>query len=140
MRRILNVETITNTYSRHIKALTPNQSQDIVLDISFASRLNFCLDNDLIPFLHQHINKRNETEIAITADIFVELKKRKIQNITHLRDLANELGFEYCQRRLGGIQTKVVCGERRRFIEFLEGNMEEELHNERSNGQLEARQ
>jgi hypothetical protein len=41
--------------------------------------------------LHQHINKKNETEIAITADIFTELKKRKIENATHLRDVANEL-------------------------------------------------
>lgn len=137
--RAFFMETITNTYSRHIKTLTPNQSQDIVLDVSFASRLNFCLNNELIPFLHQHINKRNETEIAITADIFVELKKRKIQNITHLRDLANELGFEYCQRRLGGIQTKVVCGERQ-IHRVLGGAIEEGINNERSNEQLEARQ
>jgi hypothetical protein len=49
-----------------------------------------------------------------------------MENITHMRDLGNELGFEYCQRKLGGIQTKVVCGERNKFIGFLEGNMEED--------------
>jgi hypothetical protein len=118
------VDKITNAYSRHIRTLTSNQ--EVVLDISFASRLDFCLNNDLIPFLHQHTNRKNETEIAITADIFTELKKQKIENITHLRDLATELGFEYCQRKLGGIQTKVVCGERKKFIDLLEGNIEEE--------------
>ena len=124
--RAFFMDIITNAYSRHIKTLTPNQSHDIVLDISFASRLNFCLDNELIPFLHQHINRKEQHEIAITADIFTELKKRKIENITHLRDLGNELGFEYCQRKLGGRQTKVVCGERKKFIKLLEGNIEEE--------------
>jgi hypothetical protein len=124
--RAFFMDIITNAYSRHIKALTPNQSQDMVLDISFMSRLDFCLNNDLIPFLHQHTNRKNQSKIAITADIFTELKKRKIENITHLRDLATELGFEYCQRKLGGIQTKVVCGERMEFIEFLEGKMEED--------------
>jgi hypothetical protein len=120
--RAFFMDIITNAYSRHIRTLTPNQ--EVVLDISFASRLNFCLENELISFLHQHTNRNNQTEIAITADIFTELKKRKIENITHLRDLGNELGFEYCQRKLGGIQTKVACGERNKFIDFLEGNIE----------------
>jgi hypothetical protein len=122
--RAFFMDIITNTYSKHIRTLTANQ--DTILDLSFASRLNFCLDNELIPFLHQHVNRKNELEIAITADVFTELKKRKIENITHLRDLSTELGFEYCQRKLGGIQTKVVCGQRNKFIEFLEGNIEED--------------
>jgi hypothetical protein len=121
--RAFFMDIITNTYSRHIRTLTTNQ--DTVLDLSSASRLDFCLDNKLIPFLHQHVNRKNELEIAITADIFTELKKRKIENITHLRDLATELGFEYCQRKLGGIQTRVVCGKRQKFIEFLEDNIED---------------
>jgi hypothetical protein len=99
--RAFFMDIITDTYGRHIRTLTPNQEE--VLDISFAARFNFCLENELIPFLHQHTNKKNETEIAITADIFTELKKRKVENITHLRDLGNKLGFEYCQRKLGGI-------------------------------------
>jgi hypothetical protein len=122
--RAFFMDIITNAYSKHIRTLTPNQ--EVVLDVSFVSRLNFCLDSELIPFLHQHTNKKDQSEIAITADVFTELKKRKIENITHLRDLATELGFEYCQRKLGGVQTKVVCGERKKFIEFLQGNIEED--------------
>lgn len=71
------------------------------------------------------------SSIFITADIFSELKKRKIENITHLRDLGNELGFEYWQRKIGGKQTKVVCGERKKFIDFLEGKITEEDANEK---------
>jgi hypothetical protein len=108
--RAFFMDIITNAYSRHIRTLTPNQ--EVILDISFVSRLDFCLNNDLIPFLHKHTNRNNRSEIAITADVFAELKKQKIENITHLRDLGNELGFEYCQRRPGGIQTKVICEER----------------------------
>jgi hypothetical protein len=125
--RAFLMDIITNAYSRHIKTLTPNQ--EVVLDISFTSRLNFCLDNELIPFLHKHINRNNQSEIAITADIFTELKKRKIENLTHLRDLGNELGFEYCQRKIGGRQTKVVCGDRNKFIKFLDGIMEDTNNN-----------
>lgn len=121
------MDIITNTYSRHIKTLTANR--DIVLDISFGSRLNFCLDNDLIPFLHQR-NYQNKTkdamEITITADIFSEIRKQKIQNITHMRDLATELGFDYCSRRLGGTKTKVVCGPREDFIRFLDSQIKDQ--------------
>jgi Bifunctional DNA primase/polymerase, N-terminal len=127
--RAFFMDVITNTYSRHIKTLT--SSQDAILDLTFASRLDFCLNNELVPFLHQHVNRKSQQEIAITADVFSELKKRKIENITHLRDLGNELGFEYCQRRIGGKQTKVVCGERRKFIEILEGKIIEDDANEK---------
>src|SRR6266480_3398784 len=115
------MDVITNTYSRHIKTLT--SSQDAILDLTFNSRFDFCLDNELVPFLHQHINRKSQQEIAITADVFSELKKSKIENITHLRDLGNELGFKYCQRKIGGRQTKVVCGKRKKFIDFLEGKI-----------------
>ena len=37
-----------------------------------------------------------------------------------MRDLASELGFDYCSRRLGGTKTKVVCGPREEFIRFLD--------------------
>lgn len=115
------MDIITTTYGRHIKTLTANR--DIVLDISFGSRLDFCLHNDLVPFLHQrnYQNKAKDAkEITITADIFSELRKQKIQNITHMRDLATELGFDYCSRRLGGTKAKVVCGPREEFIRFLD--------------------
>ena len=67
------MDIITTTYGRHIKTLTANR--DIVLDISFGSRLDFCLHNDLVPFLHQrnYQNKAKDAkEITITADIFSE--------------------------------------------------------------------
>jgi hypothetical protein len=99
------------------------KSQDPAVVIDFMTRLNFCLDNKLVPFLHEHINKQGMNEIIITADIFSEIKRsgREIMSLTHLEDLAKEIGFEECQRKVNDQQRRVIAGTRQQFTDFLEG-------------------
>ena len=96
------------------------------LKSAFSIRLNFCLKNKLLPYLHQHTRRYGIEEIIITHDILAELKRSvdHIEGITTLEDLGKEVsGFEYCQRKLGGINRKVLAGPRTEFVKFLEGEV-----------------
>jgi hypothetical protein len=119
---------ITEAYSRHIRTLHKEHDPDIVID--FLTRLNFCITNKLLPYLHAHKRKDGTEEIVITHDILRELTKRldHIEGITTLEDLGKEIpGFEYCQRKLGSNNknAKVLAGKREDFVKFLEGNIED---------------
>ena len=121
------MDHITEAYSRHIRTLYKEQDPGIVID--FSTRLDFCIKNKLLPFLHSHTRKDNTEEIVITHDILKELTKKldHIEGITTLEDLGKEIpGFEYCQRKLGpdNKNTKVLAGKHEDFVKFLEGNSE----------------
>jgi hypothetical protein len=122
------MDHITEAYSRHIRTLYKEQDPGIVID--FMTRLNFCMTNKLISYLHEHIKKDGTEEIVITHDILKELTKKldHIEGITTLEDLGKEIpGFEYCQRKLGpdNKNTKVLAGKRVDFVDFLEGQIGE---------------
>ena len=119
---------ITEAYSRHIRTLYKEQDPGIVID--FHTRLNFCMTNKLISFLHVHTKKDGTEEVVITHDILNELTKKlvHIEGITTLEDLGKEIpGFDYCQRKLGpnNKNTKVLAGKRGDFVDFLEGQIGE---------------
>jgi hypothetical protein len=61
------MNAITDAYSRHIRTLYKSQDPEVVID--FLTRLNFCLDNKLVPFLHKHTNKQGMNEIIIPASL-----------------------------------------------------------------------
>jgi hypothetical protein len=86
-----------------------------------AKRFDFCVRNQLITFLSYHNSSRSKNEIVITADIFDELRKIKIESLTNLSDLASMLGedFESCSRLVNGVKTKVVAGPVGSFLSFL---------------------
>ena len=120
------MDHITEAYSRHIRTLYKEQDPGVVID--FHTRLNFCITNKLISFLHVHTKKDNTEEIVITHDILKELTKKldHIEGITTLEDLGKEIpGFQYCQRKLGpnNRNTKVLAGNRNEFVDFLEGQI-----------------
>jgi Primase X len=62
------------------------------LDISFASRFKFYLDNELILFLHHHTNRKNATYI-IGAPYLVNIKKLPYTNAFDIiKDWLNRCG------------------------------------------------
>jgi hypothetical protein len=122
------MDHITEAYSRHIRTLYKEQDPGVVID--FNTRLNFCMTNKLLSYLHSHTKKDGTEEIVITHDILKELTKKldHIEGITTLEDLGKEVpGFDYCQRKLGpdSRNTKVLAGKREDFVKFLEGNIED---------------
>ena len=120
------MDKITDAYSRHIRTLDTCDAPNIAVD--FYTRLNFCLKNKLLPFLHSYTRKDGIEEIVITHDILKELRKQldNIEGITTLADLGKEIpGFIYCQKKLGrdNRNTKVLAGSRQDFVDFLDGEI-----------------
>ena len=81
-----------------IKVSNPSTSIDGI-NQPFDFRLNFCLENNLIPFL----NTNSNGEIIITSDLIQELKNHRIYGISSLQEVSNIIdGFEYGQKKLVG--------------------------------------
>jgi hypothetical protein len=85
------MDNITEAYSRHIRSLYKEQDPGIVID--FNTRLNFCMTNKLLPYLHEYTRKDGTEEIVITHDILKELTRKldHIEGITTLEDLGKEI-------------------------------------------------
>jgi hypothetical protein len=127
--RAFLMDHITDAYSRHIRTLYREHDPAVVID--FNTRLNFCMKNKLLPFLHSHTRKDGIEEVIITHDILKELRNKldHIEGITTLEDLGKEIpSFMYCQRKLGlrNKNTKVLAGKDHDFVNFLEGKIGDE--------------
>jgi hypothetical protein len=90
--------------------------------VSFIEKIDYCLYNKSIPFLH--LCKRNHgqnTDVAITSNIRSEMRKYdKSASGTTMKSLASKMqGFDYELRSLGGQRVRVICGPRSQFYEFL---------------------
>jgi hypothetical protein len=122
------MDQITDAYSRHIRTLYKEHDPGVTID--FPTRLNFCIKNKLLPFLHGYARRDGTDEIVITHDILKEMTRKlgHVEGITTLEDLGKEIpGFVYCQRKLGpNKNTKVLAGKRHDFTTFLEGDIKDD--------------
>lgn len=114
--RAFFVRAINETYSAYIRTLTPKD--EMIVHTSVVKRFEECIKHDLVPYLSQ---RSDRAEIVITADIFEDLKRLKIESLTSLKDLASMIGgaFESCTRRINGSTTKVAAGSLWDFENFL---------------------
>jgi hypothetical protein len=121
------MDQLTDAYSRHIRTLY--KEQDPAVTIQFSTRLDFCLTNKLVPYLHEHKRRDGADEILITHDILAELQRTidHIEGVTTLEDLGKEMpGFEYTSRKLGGKARRVLAGNRNDFVDLLESDANED--------------
>jgi hypothetical protein len=117
---------ITDAYSRHIKKIYSREDPEPELSIDFDVRLNFCLANKLISYLHDHLRRDSIRETVITHDILAELRREidDLEGITTMEDMGKEIpGFEYTSRKLGGKARRVLAGTHKDFVDFLEGKI-----------------
>jgi hypothetical protein len=120
------VRVINDQYLSNVRALTPKEYA--VLPNGVMERFAFCMEHEgLIPYLHCHSSQRTNEEIVITADIFDELRRVKIESLTSLKDLASMIGgkFESCSRKIFGVKTKAVAGPIAEFRIFLKMQVED---------------
>lgn len=109
---INNVNETHNKYYRNI------EKDNIVANLPFSNRLNFCLENNLIPLLNL-ITIDKTSMIAITSDLIHELKQ-KISQISSLNEVAAIIeGFEYGQKRIGRKNAKTAYGTKKDLLNFL---------------------
>jgi hypothetical protein len=113
---------IIDTFSRHYKILV---SWEVQKDESsyckyktIESRLNFCLDNQLISFMRR--NNTNSSEIRITKDILKELRDVDINSLQHFIDLARLLSAEYKTTKIGGESVRAINVPVTKLINFID--------------------
>ena len=116
---------ISEAYTRHSRTINPSFETNI--EITFEMRLNYCLRNKVIPYLHDHIRQdgtKEVREIRITHDMLTELHKKAehLEGVTTMEDLAKELpNFRYIVAKVGPKPDRVLAGEYKDFVNFLEG-------------------
>jgi hypothetical protein len=81
------------------------------------SRLAFCLDNQLISFLHRKHGDTNE--VLITIDIIKEFKEARINFIQHFSDLARLLGSEIKPAKVDGKTSRPITTTVAKLIDFI---------------------
>ena len=113
------IEKVNETYNKFQRSI---EKDNDIPNLPFSGRLNFCLDNKLIPFLNSvnTSNKDNykETLILITSDLVHELKK-KISQICLNEVAAIIEEFEYGQKRVNGKNSRTVYGTKKQLLDFL---------------------
>lgn len=111
-----------------INSACSKNGKNIDLFNTIEEKLRFCLDHSLIPFLHRITIRRGSDygaksdTIAITCDIVDEINSgwnKKIENITSLKDIGVQLGFNYDGKYVNRKKTKVVFGPISKLVEFL---------------------
>ena len=91
-------------------------SEGYVTAATFPEKLDHCLSNRLVPYLH----RRDKSEIVITHDIIKELRKARIVNLTTMPALAKEIqDFKYEPTWFNGKTRRVIHGPYNSFITFL---------------------
>jgi hypothetical protein len=109
------MKVVNDTHSKSYVSLTTSTDREHLKNRDFESRLVFCLDNDLIPFL-----KRKSTgEVLITHDIVKEMKAQRINHISNLSELGRILQCEVKPTKLGGKTARMVTISIQKFIEFV---------------------
>ena len=124
--RAFLMNQISDAYTRHIRTMYKDHDPEIIIE--FQKRLDFCLQNKLIPYLHEHNRKDGVKEIRITHDILTELHRKidHLEGVTTMQDLAKELpDFQYINGKIGPKSGWVLAGKRQDFIAFLEGETED---------------
>lgn len=114
------INKVNETYYKYYKSLEKNNE---IPNLPFSNKLNFCLDNRLIPFLNSDniVDKNNEnlTLIIVTSDLIHELKN-KIPQISSLNEVTRIIdGFEYGQKRVGGKNVRSIYGTKVQLLNFL---------------------
>lgn len=111
------LKEINDNFARHAHTTGRRLAGEVSQEI--AGRLHFCLENNLIPYLHYSNDKK---DIIITHDVMPELKRRV--QIPSLAQLAQDLKFEYGTKQVGRKEDArpmtVAHGDLITFLDFLE--------------------
>jgi hypothetical protein len=112
------ISIVNDLYNKHRRSIDFLDKETEVPNMPFSHRLNFCLQHRLIPFLNPAVKQK---EIVITSDLMQELRRLRLDScISSLAELAKMIpGFEYGQKKLGGMNVRAAYGDMSKFIEFL---------------------
>jgi hypothetical protein len=117
---------INDIFSRNYKLLASFEDQKTETTIYKyklpQSRLDFCLDNQLIPFMRR---KSTTNEIFITRDILQEFRNNGIDFIQTFTDLGRLLKAEIKPAKVGGEQARPLIIRIEKLMEFINPDLTE---------------
>lgn len=129
--RAFLINKINELYSRHRISKTesshfygdnlnsnPGNEEENRVD-ELREKLIHCIDSKLITFIHRY---KKGDEIVMTRDIVDEINNStlgRIENITGLEDIGNQIGFKYKTREFNGRRTRVLLGDLSLLYKFL---------------------
>ena len=116
--RAILVNKINEACSKYSKVYGTGTEGSEIIGNKVNLKLEFCLDNHLIPYLH----KVDEFNIAITVDIMNDVKQFNLENITSLEDLGSILGIDYVNKRFNGKKMRLLEGFKGSLVRFLESD------------------
>ena len=113
------VNKINDTYNKYYRIIENSICKPEIPNLPFSNRLDFCLENNLIPFLN-HTKIVNGTNIlVITSDLIHDIQS-KILSISSLNEVSQLIdGFEYGQKKLAGRNVRAAYGSKKQFLDFL---------------------
>lgn len=116
------VKKINDAFSRNYRAIQPRDDQGVDSATNknkpIEERLNFSLDNQLIPFMRR--KNVDSGEILVTIDILKEMKSDGIGYIHHLTDLARMLGAEIKPTKLDRKTDRLINTSVAKLMEFID--------------------
>ena len=112
--RAFLLDTVNNAYARNKRF---DQSE---IEPNIHSRLQYCLTNNLISFL----SESKDHTLIITHDIMTRLREKNgIENITSLKDVGSQIGFNSTSKYINGKKMRVLEGRREVFNNFIDLGM-----------------
>lgn len=97
-------------------------------EISFEQKLDHCIKQRLIPYLHYHLDRKTgRSEVVVTQNVIFELLSRRISNMITLQSLSDEIeGFKIKSMRINDRVMKVAAGNYQDFLKFLNVKFEDD--------------
>lgn len=108
---------------------TENGSVRSTKPVTFVQKMDYCLNNRSITFLHKcNRNLGQDDDIAITSNIRSKLKEyNKTATAASMETLASKIpDFSYSQRWIGKDKVRVICGPISKFREYLDYKITED--------------
>ena len=115
--RAFLINRVNELYSRYFN-LDRSGEEGINLT-PLSEKVQYCLSNNLISFLH----KTENGLMLVTIDIMKELKSHNIENMTSLKDIGALLQFKYTNKNFGGKKMRVLEGKIDYFVKFLDSKI-----------------
>lgn len=117
--RAFILNKINETYSRFFRNTADESNHNHYELDNSSSKLRFCLQNNLISFLHLIDNGF----ILVSSDIMKELRNSNIENITSLKDIGLLLNFKYTTKNFNEKKMRVLYGKIDTLLEFLDAEI-----------------
>jgi hypothetical protein len=109
------IKVVNDTHSRNYMSLASSTDREHP-NTDFKSRLDFCLDKDLVSFLKR---KKDTDEILIMHDIVKEMKAYRINHVSTLAELGRMFQCEVKPAKIGNKTVRPVIMPKQKFIEFI---------------------